>query len=151
MGKIVAMSSIAKSLMCSVSVTANIVVTAWRNDQKGYLDGAVKQILAEAAYYLIIPCGALEAVARVICMLVLMALAVGVGLLANFFPELKSSVPYLQEWAIDMLGGAVLSAGTALNAVFSLISNPFNGGEVTLNITRKLDLGNYFNRVLLKP
>jgi hypothetical protein len=133
------------NFVASVSATANIAVTRWRNDQTSC--GEVKQILAEAAYLFLIPCGALEAVARAICALVLGLVALCTHFLGAFLPTVMVRCPRL--CAMLMGAGALISAGTVVDAAFSLIYNPCNEDQLTLEYTRKIDLTKRFPHIHL--
>jgi hypothetical protein len=126
---------IGKAAALSVSATANVAVTEWRNSE-GYKScpvRVVKFIATEILYAGIVVLGALETVAKIVCTIVFFPLF----FIAECF--LKSCLPECVTKALGMLAagaiwGTVASAATTVDAVVCLVKNLFSK-PISLNIT----------------
>jgi hypothetical protein len=106
-------------LAASVSVAANVTVTEWR--MRGWRDaGAVKQILAGAAYLVIAICGALEFVARAICFLVLLPVGAGLFFLKRCCGWRRGMIDFVVGFTLTMGETALITAATAMDALCCL-------------------------------
>jgi hypothetical protein len=125
---------IAYGLFNSISVTANIAVTEWRNAQGSdyVVVRAVKLLVIEAAYLGIAALGALEAVARAISCVVVLPLA----LIAKW---LGCCLPVSEMAKTAAYGGAVMSVGTMFDALASLVNN-ICSEKINLTLTRAVDI-----------
>jgi hypothetical protein len=144
------LGDLAYGLFNSVSATANIVVTGWRNDGSSHdcsNDGcgclllkAVKLVVVEAAYAGIFVLGAVETLARAAASVVVGPLC----LIAQCIP-----VPYRIQraggqvkWVIEqfgkaVIGGAQVSAGTTLDALCALLGNAACSYKINLYWTAR--------------
>jgi hypothetical protein len=131
----------AETAIISVSATANAAVTKWRNEEPG----CVRVILAEVAYGLLIPVGAVETLARLVCCVVLLPVS---GILM-FLGCCSSKLPGAGI-AVGLIAtsGVTVSAGTTADALCSAITQICKD-EVTLGWTKKADRVGFFKKILL--
>jgi hypothetical protein len=122
----------------SMSATANMLVTKWRNDDAAKDSPAqakYKYIVAELAYGAIIVGGALEALVRLVSSVAFVPLAL---LAACFFDDKGCVMTVLGGLAGATLGGGLVSAGTVIDALCSMKNNIFNK-EIRLGWTKTAD------------
>jgi hypothetical protein len=136
---------IAYAAFNSISATANIAVTEWRNT-KGYnncLARAVKFVVIELAYAGIAVLGTLEFLARSVACVVTIPLY----LISLCIPckMIKKGAGHLLTATFR---GSAISAGTAFDAALNLLGNICNKGKIPLNFTKQCDPKGLFSKML---
>jgi hypothetical protein len=113
----------------SLSATANVAVTEWRNAEGNNSRPAkiVKFIATELLYAGIVVVGTLEALAKLVCSVVLAPLAI-------FAEKCLCGVSPLSTFAVYVLNGTFASGATAFDALFALKDNVFTK-PITLDKT----------------
>jgi hypothetical protein len=110
---------IAGAAALSVSATANVAVTKWKNTEGYYVLKPVKFIVTETLYAGIFVLGTLEAVARAVCAIVLIPLSALASCLNSCLPECVTWM--LDYFAGRAVSGAQTSLATAFEALFILV------------------------------
>jgi hypothetical protein len=127
---------ITRSFVLSISGTAINEATAFRNGENG--PTCIRQILAEAAYLVAIPCGALETLARAVCAAVFIPILGAIYFIGSCCCKSRKVKEFVKTEIEFQLVSTLITGACTIDAAICLWTNPCKAEKISLMVYNKL-------------